>query len=290
MGLEHEPYVGTVLNALALDQVDELRFTGRPHPGPVRRTFGGEVAGQAVLAAGRTVARDRRVHSAHTYFLQTGDTTLPIDYAVEPIRDGGSFSARRVQASQRGQTIFVMVASFHRDEPGMAHQVPALRVPDPDQVPPVEQTFADLPATRAWATGAQERFGVQLRFPQLPTRAHAELGERAEPRQSVWLRATQQLPNDALEQAACLTFLTDMLLLSSALGPHMRAFRDGTLQFATINHTIWFHAPVRVDEWFLHDQESRWAGGARALAHGEIFDRSGRLCATTMQEGLLRTR
>ena len=279
---------GSVLNALAVDRLGERRFLARAHEGPPRRSFGGEVAAQAVLAAGLTVPADRRIHAAHTYFLLPGDTTVRTEYTVEDVRDGGSFTTRRVDARQNGRTIFTMIASFHRDERGLEHQLARLDVPPPEDLPGPETTFADSPENLAWARGIMHSLDAEARFPMLPARALASLGRTGEPHQSVWLRSRRPVPDGPLEQAACLTYLTDALLLSAALGPHGRTFQDGSLQFATVNHTVWFHAPIRVDEWFLYDQRSRWAGGARALCHGEILDRSGRLCATTMQEGLLR--
>lgn len=290
MTLDSGRYTRSVLDALTLHGVDERHFLGQVHDGPAHRTFGGEVAGQAVLAAGRTVPADRRIHSAHTYFLLPGDTTVATEYEVELVRDGGAFTTRRVDARQRGRTIFTMTASFHRDETGLEHQVPALDGPDPDGLADPATTFAGSADNVAWAKALSDAIDVEIRFPTMPARALAALGRTGDPHQAAWLRSRRQIPDGPLEQAACLAYISDMLLLSTALGPHGRTLQDADLQFATINHTIWFHAPMRVDEWFLYDQHSRWAAGARALAHGEILDRSGRLCATTMQEGLLRVR
>lgn len=280
--------IGSVLDALAVDQVDELRFRGSTDSGPARRAFGGAVAGQAVLAAGRTVPPDRPLHSAHTYFVLPSDTSVATEFEVEPVRDGGAFTTRRVDARQNGRTIFTMIASYQRDEPGFTHQPPSPDLPDAEVTPGPEVSFADSPDTLAWARGLADSVDIDIRFPIPPTRALATLGRPSEAHQAFWLRSRHRIPDSALEQAACLTYLTDLLLLSSALGPHERTLQDHDLRFATVNHTVWFHAPARVDEWLLYDQRSRWAGGARALCHGEIFDRSGRLCATTMQEGLLR--
>lgn len=288
MSLDSAQHVRSVLDALALDRVGERHFLGRAHEGPAGRSFGGEVAGQAVLAAGLTVQAGRPIHAAHTYFLLPGNTTVRTEFEVEEVRDGGAFTTRRVDARQSGRTIFTMIASFHRDEYGLAHQVAELGVPDPQDVPGLETTFAGSADNLAWAQELLQIVGVEARFPMLPARALAALGRTGEPHQAVWLRSRHPVPDGALEQAACLTYLTDMLLLSTALAPHRRTLKDGSLQFGTVNHAMWFHAPLRADEWFLYDQHSRWAGGARALCHGEILDRAGRLCATTMQEGLLR--
>lgn len=290
MTLESVRPADSLLDRLTLERIDEHRFRGRAHEGPARRSYGGEVAGQAVLAAGLTAPADRPIHSAQTYFLLPGDTTVPTEFAVTPVRDGGSFSTRRVEASQNGRVIFTMLASFHRPEDGLTHQIAQLDTPDPEEVPGLTETFAGHPAALEWTSNFLNALGIEARFPDPPARAHAMRGEASSPRQRVWLRTRQPVADGALGQAACLMYLSDLLLLSATTGPHGPALRDTDLQVATVNHSIWFHAPIRVDEWFLHDQYGRWSGGARGLAHGEILDRSGRLCATTMQEGLIRRR
>ncbi|WP_433492893.1 acyl-CoA thioesterase [Nocardia grenadensis] len=290
MTLESVRPAESVADRLALERVGDHRFRGRTHDGPARRSYGGEVAGQAVLAAGFTAPVDRPIHSAQTYFLLPGDTTVPTEFVVEPARDGGSFSTRRVEATQNGRVIFTMLASFHRSEDGLAHQVAALDTPGPDEVPDPAEIFAEDRDAMRWTTTFLDALGVDARFPDPPARAHAMRGAASGPRQRVWLRTRAPVPDTGLEQAACLMYLSDLLLLSATTGPHGEALRDRELQVATINHSIWFHAPLRVDDWFLHDQYGRWAGGGRGLAHGEILDRAGRLCATTMQEGLIRPR
>ncbi|MEU4839551.1 acyl-CoA thioesterase [Nocardia testacea] len=290
MTLDSVRPVESVADRLALERVGDHRFRGRTHDGPARRSYGGEVAGQAVLAAGLTAPADRPIHSAQTYFLLPGDTTVPTEFVVEPVRDGGSFSTRRVEAIQNGRVIFTMLASFHRPEAGAAHQIAALDTPGPDDVPDLAEVFAGHPEALHWTMTFLDALGVDARFPDPPARAHAMRGAASEPRQRVWLRTRAPVPETNLEQAACLMYLSDLLLLSSTTGPHGETLRDRELQVATVNHSIWFHAPLRVDEWFLHDQYGRWAGGGRGLAHGEIMDRAGRLCATTMQEGLIRPR
>lgn len=290
MTLESVRPAESVADRLALERVGDHRFRGRAHDGPARRSYGGEVAGQAVLAAGLTAPADRPIHSAQTYFLLPGDTTVPTEFVVEPVRDGGSFSTRRVEAIQNGRVIFTMLASFHRPEDGLAHQVAALDTPGPDEVPDLAEVFVEHPEALRWTTTFLDALGVDARFPDPPARAHAMRGAASGTRQRVWLRTRVPVPDTGLEQAACLMYLSDLLLLSATTGPHGEALRDRELQVATVNHSIWFHAPLRVDEWFLHDQYGRWAGGGRGLAHGEILDRAGRLCATTMQEGLIRPR
>jgi len=278
----------SVTEVLALDEVEPLRFRGRTQEGPSKRTFGGEVAGQAVLAASRTVDAERFIHSAHMHFLLPGDTTVPIDFVVEPTRDGGSFTSRRVQAVQAGRVIFTMTASFQARESGISHAATAPDVPPPDALPTPAEMFADDPDNLRWVRWLLDSNELDARFPTLPVRSAAVRGLRVEARQSAWVKARRRISDDVHEQAAALAYVSDLLLLSAALGPHGFTLQDDALQFATIDHTVWFHAPLRVDEWFLYDQESRWAGNSRALCRGEIFDAQGRLCATTMQEGLLR--
>ncbi|CAN5701547.1 acyl-CoA thioesterase II [soil metagenome] len=280
----------SVTDVIALEEIAPLRFRGRSQSGPAKRTFGGEVAGQAVLAATRTVPAGRLVHSAHMSFLLPGNTSAPVDFAVEETRDGGSFSSRRVQAIQHERVIFTMTASFQAREEGMTHAATAPVVPAPEDLPTPAELFATDPENLQWVRWLLDTNDLDARFPELPTRSAAARGLRVEARQSAWLRANQPISTDPGDQAAALAYMSDMLLLSAALGPHGFTLQSGDLQFATIDHTIWFHAPLSIDEWFLYDQESRWAGNSRALCHGEIFDRAGRLCATTMQEGLLRRR
>ncbi|MFI1462016.1 acyl-CoA thioesterase [Nocardia carnea] len=280
----------SVADRLTLERLGEYRFRGRTHDGPGQRSYGGEVAGQAVLAAGRTAPADRPIHSAQTNFLLPGDTTVPTEFVVEPVRDGGSFSTRRVEALQNDRVIFTMLASFHRPEEGLEHQVATLDAPGPEELPDIATAFAGFPEALKWTSFFLDALGIEARFPEPPARAQAMRGEVAPARQRVWLRTRAPLPDAPLEQAACLMYLSDLLLLSAATGPHGDELGDRDLQVATVNHSIWFHAPLRADDWFLHDQYGRWAGGGRGLAHGEILDRSGRLCATTMQEGLIRRR
>lgn len=284
------PPLNSIPDEIALEDLGGGWFRGGSHPGPASRTYGGEVAGQSVLAACRTVEEPREIHSAHMHFLLPGDTSRPIEYEVETTRDGGSFSARRVQAIQRDRVIFTMTASFQVPEAGLEHQTATLDAPEPLATLTPAEMFADDPENLSWVEWLTSRIGLEARFPELPARAAAARGLRVPPRQSVWLRAVDPIGETRADEVAALAYVSDILLLSSALGPHELTLQGGRLQFATIDHTIWFHSPLRVDEWFLYDQESHWAGGGRALCRGQIFDSTGRLCATTMQEGLLRVR
>jgi len=275
---------------LHLERLETYLFRGRSQPGKTTRTFGGEVAGHAVVAAGNTVPADRAIHSAHAHFLLPGDSGHPVVYRVDPVRDGGSFATRRVEAIQHGRVIFHLTASFQRAEDGMSHQVPTLDAPPPEDVAPIEDVLRDDPVNLEWIQALLRRSPVQLRFPEEPPRVTVARGQSAPPRQRLWIRSSRPLPDEPLTHAAALVYTSDHLLLSAALGPHQLTIQDPNLQFATIDHTVWFHAPCRADDWFMYDQEGFWAGSGRALCRGSIFDRTGKLCATIMQEGLLRRR
>ena len=290
------PSVATGLaEILDLEQIEVHVFRGRSRatsasrPSAATRTFGGEVAGQALVAAGRTVPPDRRVHSLHAYFLRPGDPGTPILYTVDPIRDGRSFTTRRVVAVQHGEPIFQLSASFAVAAEGLAHQVPQLTVPDPDSLPTAEEALRDADdRTRAWFQAISAAFPIELRFPEeLPRIANAR-GERREPHQPVWLRSAQPLGDDPLLHVCAATYASDLLLLSSALPPHGVLIEDPGVFLASLDHAVWFHAPFRADDWLFSDQEGFWAGHSRALCRGALFDRSGTLVATVMQEGLVR--
>jgi len=275
---------------LALEQAAPRTFRGQTKPPPARRSYGGEVAAQAICAAGGTVPDDRSLHSAHMSFLLPGDTTLPIDFEVEDVRDGGSFSARRVEARQGDRAIFAMSASYQAPAAGPEHQPELHDGPAPLDSSAPGELFAADPVNRAWADHLADFLDVELRFPYPPVRVPAMRGVAVPARQQVWARTRQGIGSEAVLRDAGVAYLSDMLLLATALGPHRLTLQDERIAFATINHTIWFHAPLRVDEWFRYDQESRWAGRGRALCHGEMYDEAGQLCATTMQEGLVRYR
>lgn len=276
---------------LELEQLDCLNFRTRPPVRKEARTFGGEVFAQAVVASCRTVPADRVIHSAHGHFLRGGDPTAPVHYGAEVARDGRSFSVRTLEAVQHGSTVFLLTASFHTPEPGFAHQKSRPTVPDPEQLPSADAAFAaSHPTERAWLEDLQQRRSLEFRFPEELPRLAARRGERTPPRQRVWLRTTDTLAQDRVTQAGALAYVSDSLLLSTALAPHGGIITEGGLSFASLDHTMWFHAPHRLDEWLLYEQESDWAMGGRALCHGRMYDRDGRLLATVAQEGLLRPR
>jgi acyl-CoA thioesterase-2 len=241
------------------------------------------------VAAGRTVPTDRPVHSLHSYFLRPGDPAAPILYHVDPIRDGRSFTTRRTVAVQHGQAIFVLSASFQVAEPGFSHQIPVLDAPAPEDVPSPESTFgAEDAHIREWYAQLRARFPVDVRFADALAGLTSSGGDRPPPRLRVWLRSTERLPDDPLLHVCAATYASDMFLLASALPPHGVMIGTPALQVASLDHAMWFHAPFRADDWLFYDTEGLWAGNARALSRGSLFDSTGTLVATVIQEGLVR--
>jgi acyl-CoA thioesterase-2 len=257
-----------LLRLLDLEQIEEDLFRGAAPETSLQRVFGGQVAGQALVAAGRTVAASRSVHSLHAYFLRPGDPTRPIVYEVDRSRDGRSFTTRRVVAIQHGRAIFTMSASFQTPEDGIEHQVALPGSVDPETLPALEG-----PEARAWSS-------IDLRF--VPRSTDNPMG------QQVWLRAAEPLPDDPLTQVCVLAYASDLTLLSSTIRPHDIHRWDTKLRMASLDHAMWFHRPFRADEWLLYDQMSPTAAGGRGLASGRIFTREGALVASVVQEGLVR--
>ncbi|MGY0230818.1 acyl-CoA thioesterase [Longispora urticae] len=279
-----------LLEVLDLERVEVNMFRGISPPVGPQRVYGGQVAGQALVAAGRTMEPDRRVHSLHGYFVRPGDTTIPIVYSVENIRDGRSFSVRRVTAIQHGKPIFFMSASFHRDEGGrdpMDHQSdsPIGLVPGPDELPTMLEQLEKYPErAQIWA-GVPRPLDVRYVGESGWTRS----GDRpTEPRQRVWMRFDGKLPDDPLLHACLLTYASDLTLLDSVLSTHGEVWGPGGVIGASLDHALWFHRSFRADEWFLYDCWSPSASGGRGLANGRMFTRDGRHVASAVQEGLLR--
>lgn len=274
---------------LELEQIEDLLFRGRSRGGTPVRVFGGEVAGQALVAAGRTVPADRQVHSLHAYFLRPGDPAIPLLYRVDAIRDGGSFTTRRVVAIQRGEAVFTLSASFHKGEEGLYHQVARFDAPAPEDLPSAHTVMAESDAqTQSWFALLRDRFPVDIRFPEEPPGLGTLRGERREPRQRLWVRSSARMPDDPLLHACAATYVSDLFLLSSALPPHAAAVATSQVQLASLDHAVWFHAPFRADDWLLYEQEGFRATSGRAVARGTLFDAAGTHVATVMQEGLLR--
>jgi acyl-CoA thioesterase-2 len=278
--------VDDLVRLLDLEQIEVDIFRGASPRVALQRVFGGQVAGQALVAVGRTVPADRPVHSLHAYFIRPGDPSVPIVYTVDRVRDGRSFTTRRVVAIQHGKAIFTLSASFHRPETGLDHQPPMPDVPPPESLPSLAERAAagELPADHQFARVARP---VDLRYVDDPSWAWRS-GEPRPPRSAVWLRADGVLPDDPLLHLCVLTYASDMTLLDSVVRPHGYALGTGDLLVASLDHAMWFHRPFRADEWWLYESESPSASDARGLATGRIFSRDGRHLASVVQEGLLR--
>ena len=267
----------SLISLLDLEQIEVNIFRGRSPSDWRQRVFGGQVAGQALVAAGRTVPPDRPVHSLHAYFIRPGDPSAPIVYTVDRVRDGRSFTTRRVSAIQHGKTIFTLSASFHHPEPGIQHAVSMPPVPPPDAI-------ARL-ADDGFPTGNP----IDLRFVG-PSRVDSGGQRIADTEHNlVWLRANGELPDDPLLHVCLMTYASDLTLLDSVLRWHGLSWADGRTSGASLDHAMWFHRPFRADRWLLYDQESPTAAGARGLAWGHVFTDEGELVVSVVQEGLVRT-
>ncbi|MGA8891493.1 MAG: acyl-CoA thioesterase II [Anaeromyxobacteraceae bacterium] len=278
-----------LIRQLDLEQLEVNLFRGQSRDTWGPRVFGGQVIGQAMVAAERTV-EGRAAHSLHAYFLLPGDSDAPIVYQVERIRDGKSFSARRVQAIQHGRPILSMIASFQAPEEGLEHAAPMPDVPDPEALTPrselVSRWLAEAgpvppPIEEALrATSAIEFRPVAPRNPLLPS--------PAEPRQAAWFRAVDRVPDDPRLHRCILAYASDYTLVGTALRPHGRSWFQRSMVVASLDHALWFHRDARVDDWLLYAMDSPSAQGARGFARGLVFDRRGRLVASVAQEGLMR--
>lgn len=277
----------SLADVLSIHRIGGSEFLGPARPTAAPRIFGGVTVGQAILAARATVTDDRPIHALQTTFLRPGYGNSPVTYRVEPLHDGTSLTTRLVTATQHDRIIFIATASFQRPENGLAHQLTTLSAPDPEDVEPAAQIVGEG-ADRAWLSALERTTMLEFRFPDTPVRVSAGQGTAVAPYQRFWVRPPQPLPDDDVVHAAVLGYLSDALLLSTSLGPHRRTVHDPDLRFATINHSIWFHAPGPADEWLWYEQEGIWAGSARALCRGSIFRRGGELAATVVQEGLIR--
>jgi acyl-CoA thioesterase II len=277
-----------VLDLLDLEQIEVDIFRGRSPEGERRqRVFGGQVAGQALVAAGRTVPADRYVHSLHAYFIRPGDPTVPLIYLVERVRDGRSFTTRRVTTIQHGKTIFTLSASFHLDQPGVEHADPMPDVPPPEAVPSTAARMERLfgPSVREWYNGNP----IEIRHIGPLTFEAERDPELRTTRNMVWLKADGELPDDPLVHVCVMTYASDMTLLDSVLLAHGLSWADGRTTGASLDHAMWFHGPFRADRWLLYAQDSPVARGSRGLARGEVYTREGELVVSVVQEGLIRT-
>lgn len=283
-----DPTLSDLVGLLELEQIERHIFRGQSRDIGSPQVFGGQVLGQALSAASRTVD-GRLVHSLHAYFLRRGDVNAPIVYEVDTARDGHSFSNRRVVAIQHGRQIFNMTASFQVDEPGLEHQATMPEVPPPEGLPDITEV-PDQVLQRV--SERMRRFLTQRRPFQVRPVRHGEGGASGsvEPAKYVWMRAVDRVPDDPVLHSTLLAYLSDYELLGTATLPHGVRFVDEQVQMASLDHAMWFHRPCRLDDWLLFSFDSPSASGARGLARGLIFRRDGVLVASTAQEGLIRVR
>jgi acyl-CoA thioesterase-2 len=274
-----------LVRLLDLEPIEENIFRGIQPNEDRQRVFGGQVAGQALMAAGRTVEHGR-VNSLHAYFLRPGDPTVPILYEVDRIRDGRSFTTRRVVAIQHGKAIFNMSASFADvEQSALEHQIPMPDVPAPETLAPLAERL------EPWKDELADWFDRphpidQRHIGELPWHSKGA----GEPFQRLWIRADGELPDDPLLHACVATYASDMNLFDVILAPHEINWDDPEFMGASLDHCMWFHRPFRADEWLLYDTDSPVAANGRGLARGFLFERSGELCMTLVQEGLARIR
>ncbi len=274
-----------LLRLLELERLEVNIFRGESRDIGSPQVYGGQVLGQALQAAYATVEGGRVVHSLHAYFLRRGDFNAPIVYFVDRSRDGHSFTSRRVTAIQHGEQIFNCSASFQLPEAGFEHQLPMPQVPPPEDLPesplPGSEFLAGLsPRLRELV---HER-PIELRA--VPASATATLA--GAPRQYLWIRTVDRLPDDDRLHRCLLAYASDFHLLGTALAGHEHSIAQGTLMIASIDHVMWFHRPARMDEWLLYAADSPSASGARGFARGSLFTRAGVLVVSTAQEGLVR--
>jgi acyl-CoA thioesterase II len=279
--------VDALLDILNLERLEHNLFRGESPANGWRRVFGGQVVAQALSAAACTV-EGRAAHSLHAYFLRGGDPKAPILYEVDRIRDGESFTTRRVVAIQHGQAIFTMAASFHRDEAGFSHQIAMPDAPPPEELPSeneLKQQFAHaMPEAMRlyWETDRA------IEFRPVDVSRFRTSGKRESAAQNIWIRTAAPLPDDVALHQCVLAYASDYTILDTALIAHGRLLFDPELMLASLDHAIWFHRPFRADEWLLYCQDSPSAEGARGFCRGSVFTRDGRLAASIVQEGLMR--
>lgn len=275
-----------LLGILDLEELEVNLFRGRSPQEGSQRVFGGQVLGQALIAAGRTVLRDA-AHSFHAYFLRPGDPKTPILYQVDRTRDGRSFTTRRIVAIQHGRAIFHLEASFQQHEPGPEHQDGMPDAPDPESLPDFRERMephahkapADM---KRWLDSDRP---IDLRY---VTAFDPIEPEKAPPRQLIWLKADGRLPDSRLLQQCVVAYASDLTLLDTAALPHGISWIGRGWQIASLDHAMWFHRDFRADEWLLFEQQSPVAAGARGFTTGRLFTRSGALVVSVVQEGLFR--
>lgn len=283
------PALASLLSILDLERLEQNLFRGRSPADGWQRVFGGQVLGQALVAAGRTVEDPRAAHSLHGYFLLAGDPTHPIIYEVERTRDGGSFTTRRVKAIQHGRIIFTMSVSFQRAEEAYEHQVRMPDVPPPDQLPTAQELIGRLVDQLPETMRNYWRRERPIEMKPVDVRRYLSR-EPAEPAQYIWIRANGTLPDDLRLHQCVLAYASDFTLLDTALIAHGKVLFDPDIQLASLDHAMWLHRPFRADGWLLYAQDSPSTHAARGFCRGSFFDQEGRLIASVAQEGLIRNR
>ncbi len=278
-----------LVDLLSLEAIEENLFRGRSQDLGFRQLYGGQVLGQSLSAASQTVEEARHVHSLHGYFLRPGDATMPVVYSVDRVRDGGSFSTRRVTAIQKGQPIFTCSASFQYDEEGFSHQTQMPAVVGPENLPS-EVELAQRMADRL-PEAIRDKMLCAKPIEMRPVTAEDPFNPKpGEPVKYIWFRADGNLPDVPALHKYMLAYASDFGLLTTSLLPHGKSVWQKDMQVASLDHALWFHGNLRADEWLLYAMDSSWAGNARGFSRGNIFNQAGQLVASSCQEGLIRQR
>jgi acyl-CoA thioesterase-2 len=278
-----------LVDLLSLESIEENLFRGRSQDLGFRQLYGGQVLGQSLSAASQTVEEARHVHSLHGYFLRPGDASMPVVYSVDRVRDGGSFSTRRVTAIQKGKPIFTCSASFQYDEEGFEHQAQMPDVVGPENL----ATEVELASTMADRLPERIRDKVLCAKPieiRPVTERDPYNPKPGDPVKYVWFRADGTLPDTPALHKYLLAYASDFGLLTTSLMPHGKSVWQRDMQIASLDHSLWFHRNLRADQWLLYATDSPWAGNARGFNRGSIFNRAGQLVASSTQEGLIRQR
>jgi acyl-CoA thioesterase II len=276
--------IADLVSVLDISKLSDTEFEGRTQWMPQGRVFGGQVLAQSLVAATRTVASDRRVHSLHSYFLRPGDIEKTVRFSVEILRDGRSFSARRVHAIQDDKPIFSMIASFQLETPGLTHEEAMPESVDPETLPSASDLLSmiDHPATNYWSKARP----FDLRHVGEPVYLRPAKEQR--PNQQVWFKAISELENDPLIHTAALAYASDYTILEAVIRNHNLSWAHPGLSAASLDHAIWFHAVPNLNDWHLYSQQSPAASNGRGLSQGKIYSQQGKLIATVAQEGMIR--
>ncbi|MDD2057253.1 acyl-CoA thioesterase II [Pseudomonas sp. GD03860] len=278
-----------LVDLLSLEAIEENLFRGRSQDLGFRQLYGGQVLGQSLSAASQTVEEARHVHSLHGYFLRPGDAAMPVVYSVDRVRDGGSFSTRRVTAIQKGQPIFTCSASFQYDEEGFEHQTQMPKVVGPENLPTEVELFQRI-ANRL-PESIREKMLCAKPIEMRPVTEEDPFNPKAgDPVKYIWFRADGTLPDVPALHKYMLAYASDFGLLTTSLLPHSKSVWQKDMQIASLDHALWFHGNLRADEWLLYAMDSPWAGNARGFSRGNIYNQAGQLVASACQEGLIRHR